>query len=154
MMRISRCKPNEFLIAYNVCAVICDRPNDSPIASFEVQGVRGFDDPNGRWELVDNSTYFDDGLNINQRQGLWRITINGRLFYDFGFGVGLIPELANNSTYENLILGNDNIDIINFINSQPNVVLTVSDMVRINYLVKDSTGIQSNVSQLNYTFSI
>ena len=145
------CRPNNVLVSYKVCAIICDKQNDNPLPKFSIFGVNGFDDNLGIWELKDNSTFFDNGTSIN-RQYKWNVRVNNRNIYSFGFGGfnTLIPELSNGSLYNSLILGTNNTDLINFINSLPNIQLSNQDQIIITLQVKDNTGIQSNTNSNPY----
>ena len=149
------CRPNNVLVAYNVCAVICEKPNDPPIPKFEILGVGGFNPNGGVWALLDDSTYFDDGVSAN-REYRWRIRVNNTIVGDLGFGANgtIIPQLTNGSTYENLILGINNADIISYINGLPNTQLSTTDKIVITLSVKDNTGVQSTTNSNEYIFYV
>lgn len=128
-----------------LCAKICkEKFNDNPIASFEYDN----------FILSDSSTYFDNG-NVPNRQVRWRIYTEGFLVYEFGFGNynDNIVELGNGSTYGELILGNKNVDILAFIESQPSTIVLKGTKFTTYIDVKDDSGIESQNISNKYCFT-
>jgi len=129
-----------------ICAKICDKPNEKPVASFR------FDN----FFLVDTSTFYDDG-NVSSRRINWKVYVGvGQyLIYDFGWGYynDLIPDLANGSTYSILDVGVNNSDIIGLLESLPSTFITKNVTFKLVMYVEDNTGVQSEASENTYTFN-
>lgn len=141
---MARCKPNDFLVSFNVCARLCSKQNDPPIAKFVYE----------EFILTEDSTFFDGVPLSSLHQFQWQIFVNNRIIYNFGYGNRgvVIPELSNGSTYDQLNLGLQNIDIFTFINTLPNTSLTPNLPVKIRLNVKDVTGV-ANIQESNLYLS-
>lgn len=126
------------------CSKFCEKFNTAPIAKAHFDSFL----------LVDVSTYYDDGSDEN-KQVKWEIYAEDELIYDFGFGFynDAITELSNGSIYSVLNLGNQNEDIINFLNNLPFTVITNNVTLEIRMTVKDNTGVQSENVSSSYKFN-
>lgn len=128
-----------------VCAKTCtNKFNETPIAKFEFSG----------YTLNDDSDYFDSG-NVSTREVRWTIYCDGFLIYDFDYGYYLdgIPELSNGSTYNSLIMGELNIDVISFLETLPNTIIPVGTKFTLYLDVKDNTGVISQNISNKYCFN-
>lgn len=127
-----------------ICATICEKKNDAPIALYMFEN----------YLLVDMSEYFDDQNDTN-RQVKWEIYVDDFLVYDFGFGNynDPITELSNGSIYSVLNLGNENEEIIDFLESLPTTFITNDVTLEVRMTVKDNTGVQSENFYTSYKFN-
>ena len=125
------------------CAKFCSFSNEKPIANYVYTNFL----------VEDNSQFFDN--NINGTQYNWKIFYKNQLIYDFGYGNynALIPELSNTSIYNRILLGTNNEDIFNFIDTIPNFIINSGDELTLHLKVKDSNGYESNNVYKNLNFS-
>lgn len=128
------CNITNKLTSWNIgCAKICTKLNPNPIADYKIDG----------FIVEDNSEFFDS--NESLRQYRWQIYNNKFLIYDFGYGYfnQIIPELTNLSIYNKLNLGFQNNEIIMFLNSLDNTIVSDGDEFTLKLTVKDSNGYES-----------
>lgn len=129
-----------------ICAQICEKPNDMPLASFRFEN----------FFLIDTSEFFDSGL-INSRKINWKVLVGDEdyVVYDFGWGYynDLIPDIANGSTYSVFDLGVNNEDILQLLNLLPNTYITNKITFKIVMYVQDCDGIISEISENIYRFN-
>lgn len=138
------CKKPENIETRIICATFCNTPpTQAPKPSFIYNDGM----------LVDSSQYFDE-IYIGEREAQWVISIEDLIIYRFGYGEldEEIIELTNGSTYSNLILGYKNQDIINFLESLPNTIITPDIEYTISLNVKDTTGTISVTKSNLYKF--
>jgi hypothetical protein len=127
-----------------ICAKVCYiKFNDEPFARLS------FED----FKLTNISEFFDSQTNL--RKARWKLYIGTQLLYTFGWGnlTDVIPELSNGSTYNELVLGLNNSDIIAFISSFPSTIIPLGMKFSISLEVKDSMGIQNLNNSNKYFFT-
>lgn len=125
------------------CAVLCDKPNDAPVAKFR------FED----FFLIDESEFYDGG-STNLRQVNWKVWVSDYLVYDFGWGyyTDIIPDIGNGSIYSIFDVGQNNQDIITLIEGLPSVNVTNKITFTITLSVKDDSGVESTITENTYLF--
>jgi hypothetical protein len=137
------CNTPQVITETILCAKTCTvKWNDAPVAKFS------FDN----YVISDDSQYFDSE-NLSQRQMRWALYCGDALIYEFGFGnhSDSITELSNGSTYSQMNLGLNNIDILNFVESIPSTIVPLKTKFRLYLDVKDDSGIESeNISNVYY----
>ena len=126
------------------CARVCEKFNTAPIAEMF------FD----TFLLIDVSTYYDNGDDTN-RLIKWEIYVGEYLVYDFGYGLynDPISELANGSIYSVLNLGDENDDIISFLESLPSTIINSDVTLEVKLTVKDNSGVESENIAATYKFN-
>lgn len=128
-----------------VCAVTCaTKFNQNPNAKFRFLN----------FVLYDDSEYFDTS-NESNRQIRWLLYVGDTLIYDFGFGnyFDEIPEFSNGSTYNEFNMGIYNTDMLAFLQSLPNTIVSSDITLTLLMDVKDSTGIQNTNLSNKYNFT-
>lgn len=127
-----------------ICAKICDKFNDSPIASYTCSGST----------LNDASIFFDDGTSAN-REYKWTFFVENVLFYEFDWGLynNQIVELNNGSTYDKLIVGEHNEDLFSFFDTLPFTIIEDGTTFHILLEVMDNTGIVNKNTSNKYYFT-
>ena len=142
------CLPAPNISYHILCARVCPKPPDYPIAKwvFDKDGLNNN-------VLMDVSTFFDNATN-SDRYVRWKIMSSNRVLYDFGWNILTSPilELSNGATHDNFILGVNNIDIINFLNSLPNTFIDNRTPIVITSKVRDSVLQESLLESNRYIF--
>lgn len=126
------------------CATFCKKWNEPPIPLFFY----------GKNFLIQSSSFFDSGI-VADRLFKWTFKSFDYTFYEtpWGKGADTITDMNNGSTYAALRLGFDNQDVVTFINSLPNTLITPSDPIEITLSVTDCDGIKNTVQSNKYKFN-
>lgn len=140
------CKDNISITTEILCAKVCKvTPNNPPEALFSYAD----------FTLFDGSEYYDDGNEV-LRMVNWQVYYGDVLIYNFGYGKYYEPilELNNSSIYSQLVLGENNYDIIQFLNTLPEVTLKSKDNLNIIMNVLDSSGYSNIIQSNKYIFTV
>jgi len=150
---MTNCNPIITLDEKLTCAVFCDTYPQKPDADY----IINYDQITGTTLSANLNSFYDNSTNHYFR---WFITAidnfdNEYLVYDFGFGepVWGIPDLTNSSTFSDIIMGINNNDILSFLFTLSQIIISNNVTLAMNLQTQDSFG-QISKTTKKYYFNI